>query len=61
MSTLIPVESARGISRRSRATSRSLNRIDRETHINLAIVESQVEIQAAKAMARSWLRTNLVG
>lgn len=61
MSTLILVESARGLSHCSRATSRNLNRTDIETCSNLTIVGSRVEIQVAKAMAHSWPRVNLVG
>jgi hypothetical protein len=55
VSNLVPVESGLGQQFRSRSTSRSLSRIDSNSEIGLAIIESKAEIQAAKMMAISYV------
>ena len=42
-------------SRRSRYASRALVRLDEDTEVNLAVVEAKAEVQAAKAMAVSYV------
>lgn len=51
MSTLVPSQNIQPLSLRGRGRSRALSRIDSDTDIALAIVESKAEIQASKASA----------
>lgn len=55
MSNLVPSQQTPSLSIRGRGMSRTLSRIDADTEVSLAIVESKAEVQAAKTMAVSYV------
>lgn len=55
MSQLVPSQTIPPLTLRGRGRSRVLSRIDNDTDVSLAIVESKAEVQAAKAMAISYV------
>lgn len=55
MSDIVAARGYVPATRWSRNTSRALARLDSDTEISLSVVESKAEIQAAKAMAVSYV------
>ena len=56
MSTnLVPANSGANISRRGTRSGRALARLDSDTEFGLSVIESKAELQAAKAMAVSFV------
>jgi len=55
MSSIVPARGTNVVRRESRYTGRALARIDSQTEIGLAQIESKAELQAGKVMAVSYV------